>query len=71
VTPVTSSNKVRAVGFLVGLFGVVFVVIGLDVLVFATNDLSTATHLIFGVVPLVLGALALYSGLSVMKRGRL
>jgi drug/metabolite transporter (DMT)-like permease len=67
---VVPSRKVRVVGFLVAFFGVACVAFGLNA-VFNDYDLGSEERLLFIGIPLVLGALALYSGLSVLRRGRL
>jgi hypothetical protein len=67
---VVQSRKVRVVGFLVAFFGVVCVAFGLNAL-FHDYDLGSEERLLFIGIPLALGAVALYSGLSVMRSGRI
>jgi drug/metabolite transporter (DMT)-like permease len=64
------SSRVRVVGFLVAFFGVVCVAFGLNA-VFNDYDMGSEERLLFIGIPLALGALALYSGLSVMRSGRI
>jgi hypothetical protein len=67
---VAPSRKVRVVGLRVALFGVACVAFGLGALLH-DYDLGSEERLLFGGIPLVLGALALYSGLSVLRSGRI
>jgi hypothetical protein len=67
---VVPSRKVRVVGFLVAFFGLVCLVIGLNA-VLHDYDMGSEERVLFIGIPLVLGALALYSGLSVLRRGRI
>jgi hypothetical protein len=67
---VAPSGKVRVVGCLVAFFGVACVAFGLNLLL-DDYDLGSEEKLLFGWGPLALGVVALYSGLSVFRSGRI
>jgi hypothetical protein len=67
---VGSSTKVRVVGCLVALFSAACVAFGLNLLI-GDSDLSQGDKDLIGGIPLVLGLVGLYSGVSVTRSGRL
>jgi hypothetical protein len=64
------STKVRVVGLLVALFSAACLAFGLSIYL-GDSDFSEGDKLLIGGIPLVLGALGLYAGLSVLRSGRL
>jgi uncharacterized membrane protein HdeD (DUF308 family) len=63
-------SPTRLVALLVAVFGLLCVLFGLNVL-FHPYDKGSEEMALFGWIPLILGAVAVYSGLSVFHSGRL